>query len=119
MLVATVQGKQATSLEARFARALDFYELEYEFRKTFIAPSSQPGSIELDFLVFYGLLHPFQLDGSFAHKSAAQKARDRDRDAVLNQRLMPMGAIPIVRIPGDDLQTLEECKQEVRENVQV
>lgn len=118
-LVATVQGKQATNIEALFAVALDFYELEYEFRKTFMAPSSQPGSIELDFLVYHGLLHPFQLDGTFAHKSAAQKSRDRDRDAVLNQRLMPMGAIPIVRIPGDKLQTVEDCKREIRIHVRV
>jgi len=119
VLTGKVQNKDATDIEERMARALDKQGIAYEFQTSFIAQMSLPGEIRLDFLVFHdGLYYPIQADGAYAHKSATQKARDRDRDAVLNHRLRGL-AQPIVRVPSDeqryDLTTMDSAQDFVRE----
>ena len=119
VLTGKVQNKDATDIEERMARALDKQGIAYEFQTSFIAQMSLPGEIRLDFLVFHdGLYYPIQADGEYAHKSATQKARDRDRDAVLNKRLYGL-AQPVTRVPSDeypfDLQDQDNADSFVRE----
>lgn len=119
ILTGEVQGKKATDIEERLSRALEVKGIAYQFQTSYIAKMSLPGEVRLDFLVFQeGLYYPIQVDGEFSHKSATQKARDRDRDAVLNHRLYGL-AQPIARVPSDeyrfDLTTQESAADFVSE----
>lgn len=119
VLTGKVQNKDATDIEERMARALDKQGIDYEFQASYIAQMSLPGEVRLDFLVFSdGLYYPIQCDGAYAHKSASQKARDRDRDAVLNKRLSGLTQ-PVVRVPSNeylfDLQDQDNADSFVRE----
>lgn len=116
-----VQGKAASDIEERFARALDKKGYDYEFRPVYLGGRNIPGSVELDFMVFVGgQQFAVQIDGEFAHKSAEQKANDRAKDGQLTQYLEglldaprpmpfnPDGAL-VTRIPGDYLETQAEA----------
>jgi len=101
ILTGLVQGKDATDIEEYLARALEKQGIAYKFQTSYIAQMSLPGEVRLDFLVHYeGLYYPIQVDGEYAHKSAAQKERDRQRDAILNRRLAGLTQ-PVVRVPSD------------------
>jgi len=117
ILVGWVQGKRATDIEERFARALDkSLEIDsYEFQPSYVAGRNLPGEIRLDFMVYAGLSYPFQLDGTYAHKTAQQKYEDAIKDAILDSILTPRGVQPVKRIPGDELETQEEADELVAE----
>lgn len=103
VLTKLVQGKKATDIEERLARALDRKGIAFQFQTNYIAGMNLPGEIQLDFLVFQeGLYYPIQVQGEYAHQNATQKARDRDRDAILNKRLSGL-AQPVARVPSDEL----------------
>lgn len=119
VLTFLVQGKKATDIECRLSIALDKKGIAYQFQTSFIAGMSLPGEVRLDFLVWHdGLYYPIQPDGAYAHKAASQKARDRERDAILNKRLSGL-AQPVVRVPSDeypyDLTTQQSAEDFVRE----
>ena len=118
VLTGKVQNKDATDIEERMARALDKQGIAYEFQTSFIAQMSLPGEIRLDFLVFSEGYYPIQTDGEYAHASASQKARDRERDAILNKRLEGLTQ-PVTRVPSDeylfDLQDQDNADAFVRE----
>jgi hypothetical protein len=103
VLTFLVQGKKATDIECRLSIALEKKGISYQFQTSYIAGMSLPGEIRLDFLVFHeGLYFPVQTQGEYAHASATQKARDRDRDAVLNWRLKGL-CQNVTRVPSDEL----------------
>lgn len=86
-LTGLVHGIPASDIEERFARSLDRMGIPYEFQKSLLAPSNLPGNYKLDFLVYNpkdGRLYPIAVDGEFAHKSAAQRAKDTLKDIMLN-----------------------------------
>ena len=60
---------------------------------------------EVDFVVYDGQPQPIEIDGTYAHKSGEQKANDSVRDAILNETLSGYGFLPIIRIPGTELET--------------
>ena len=105
-LTGFVKGKEASDLEERFARALDAEGKEYQFEVEVTPPTAIPGQEnQIDFLVEE--IYPVEIDGTFTHKTAAQKANDFLRDAVLNDYLSGFGWYPIERIEGDRLETQE------------
>jgi hypothetical protein len=113
-LTQTVQGKRASDIEERFARALDGNERVegYDFIVHQITGANLPGEAQLDFLVTSGgQQYAVQIDGEFAHKSAEQRAGDAVQDARLSEALgnviaapAPVAGIPIngliARVPG-------------------
>lgn len=121
-LTGFVQGKEASDIEERFARALDKLEKRYSFREHFFGPArNTPGAIEVDFLVDDGTWFPIQIDGEYAHKTAGQKDRDNVNDARLNQYFSKVGVSNVRRIPDGkeymvgDLDDQESADQVVKE----
>ena len=114
-----VQGKAASDIEERWARALDKRASvsDYEFIVHAITGANLPGEAQLDFLVYSGgQAFAVQIDGTFAHKSAEQRANDAAQDARLSEALkaqlappFPVGEIVenglIARVPGYLLET--------------
>lgn len=108
-----VQGKRASDIEERFARALEKNERVegYDFIVHEITGANLPGEAQLDFVVRAGGQFAVQIDGAFAHKSAEQKANDAVQDARLSERLDGIISAPqpvaqvkanslIARVPG-------------------
>lgn len=118
-LTGYVEGKSASDIEERFARALDNLSTVegYEFLPVIIAPPNVAGSIQLDFLVYSGGLWPIQIDGDYIHKSAEAKAHDLLQDALTDDyfRSQGRGAQPSKRIPGHKLETQSEADSVARE----
>lgn len=118
-LTGVVQGQQASDIEERFARALAKTNLvaSWKFSVYVDTPFQLPGQEnEVDFFVWAGVLYPIEVDGEFAHKSAGQRAGDKERDAVLGlylQKRYP-GSQPIERIPGYELDTQDKADALVR-----
>jgi hypothetical protein len=105
VLTKTIMGQRASDLEERFFRAATKNKniSSVEYQPSFIAGRNVPGEIRLDFMVHaYGLMWPIQVDGEFAHGSAQQKEEDRQKDIILNNHLIPLGANPIQRV-GEEL----------------
>lgn len=109
----TVQGMKASDIEERFAKSLYKKKEPFVFQKSFFAGMNIPGEVRLDFLLTGSVIQPVQVDGEFAHKTAAQKGRDKLNDIRLDGRLRGMGALPVVRIDGELLQTQEESDREL------
>lgn len=113
--VGEINGLKASDLEERSVRSITKLGGEYEFRVPFVAGRNLPGEAELDFMVdFNGVYQPAQVDGGFAHKAAAQKAEDAVKDAIIDA-ILGDGYLPVVRIPGDKLQTQDDSDQTWRE----
>ena len=115
-LTGSVQGKEASDLEERFARALDKRGYSYNFEYPILSAVGVPGEEnQIDFVVQHEGVHPIEVDGFFVHKSASQKAHDKVRDAILDDQLANQGWERIVRVPGDNLQTQDDADEVVRE----
>ncbi len=113
-LTGFVQGKEASDLEERFANALSAACIDYRFEVEIQGPVGIPGEEnQIDFLVED--IYPVEVDGSFVHKSASQKAHDQLRDAILNDFLSDYGWYPIERISGERLETQEAANQVAEE----
>jgi len=113
ILTGLVQGKTASDIEERFAKSLYRRNIRFEFQVSFIAGMNMPGEIRLDFLIIDNFVQPVQIDGEFAHKTSEQKARDNWNDAILNDRLVGTGALPVIRIDGEYMQTQEDSNKEL------
>lgn len=115
-LTGFVHGKEASDLEERFARALDKLHYRYSFEYEVLAATGVPGEEnQIDFVVEHEGTHPIEVDGMFVHHSAAQKAKDRLRDTLLDEVLSKDGWESIVRVPGTDLESQEDADVVVRE----
>ena len=114
-----VNGADASDLEERFSRALNKSEQVsgYLFRDPVISPRYLPGQLEVDFVVESdGVVYPFQIDGEFAHKNMSKKLDDARKDVLVNEYLKTKyNAMPVKRIPGDDLQTQDDANRLVME----
>ena len=113
ILVGVVQGKRATDIEERFAKSLYKRKLDFIFQVSFFAGQNMPGELRLDFMIDDIFKQPVQIDGEFAHKSAAQKAKDTFNDARLDSHLSGQNALPTIRIDGENLQTQEDSDFEL------
>ena len=103
-LTGFVHDIKASVLEERFARALSKHKKSFTFSYKVLPPTQIPGQAnEIDFIV--SKIWPVEVDGTFVHKSAAQRAKDVLRDAILNDYLE--GMMPIQRVPGYKMETQE------------
>ena len=109
-----VHGQEASTLEERFARALQQRGLRFIFQHRIDTPYQIPGQQnEIDFVVNEYGTHPIEVDGMWIHKSAAAKAKDKLRDAILDDILGKQGWRPIVRVPGNELENQERANEVV------
>ena len=115
-LTGFVHGKEASDLEERWARAEDGAQREYIFQYWVENPYGLPSQKnQIDFMDVTDAWQPIEIDGSYAHKTAGQKADDQARDAILNTLFQQRGINPIIRIPGDSLATQEDADRIVLE----
>ena len=127
--VGSIQGKKASKLEERLARALSAAGIGFEFRvrlspllangtrviqQTF---SNAIGEIEIDFLIQHnGTLLPVQVDGFIGHyRMPWQAEEDTMKDAAVNDAFYAFGARPVVRIPYTKLWTQDIATTTVKE----
>lgn len=115
ILTGQVQGKKASDIEERFAKSLYKRKMGFEFQVSFFAGLNMPGEVRLDILIVDTFIQPINLDGSFAHKTAAQKEKDIFNDARLDSHLAGTGALPTIRIDGELLQTQIDSDRQLRE----
>jgi len=109
-----VHGMEASTLEERFARALDRRGVRYVFQFRVNTPFQIPEQRnEIDFVVEEFGTHPIEVDGMWVHKTAAAKAKDKLRDAILDDILSKEGWHPIVRVPGNELENQERANEVV------
>jgi hypothetical protein len=119
VLYGEIQGKRASALEERAARALDKSENwhGYSFRHIIIAPRNTAGSIEIDF-VAYNVANEerfIKVDGDWVHaqpKSVKKDKEDRDR---INEYLRQRGLPELIVIPGHKLETQDLADQTIAE----
>jgi hypothetical protein len=113
-LTGFVQGKEASDLEERFARALTKAGREFRFQVEVTTAVTIPGEEnQVDFLV--DDIWPTEVDGTFTHKTGSQRAHDELRDAIVNDTTRDWGWNPIRRVPGDTLDSQEEADRVVGE----
>ena len=121
-LTGSVQGKKASDLEERAARAMDkIPDWEYTFiiRVSPITGSLMSGrrgrggehNYEIDFLAQRGTeLLPIMIDGEISHFFAQwQKVQDEQKEAIINKMLERYGARPVVRVPFWELDTQDRA----------
>ena len=108
-LTGEVDGKSASDIEERSARAIDkLPEWRYTFRIR-ISPltgtltetfQNITGEYEIDFLCMRGNeMKPVLVDGEVSHFLASwQKTQDEQKEAVINKALQKYGAHPVQRI---------------------
>lgn len=115
-LTGQVQGKKASDIEERSARAMDKIQ---DWNYTFLVRISPltgrltqtfrnlAGEYELDFIAQRGNeTLPILIDGEVSHFLAQwQKVQDEEREAVINSVLEKYGARPAVRVPFWELDT--------------
>ena len=115
-LTGFVHGKEASDLEERFANALDKLHYSYMFEYEVLSNIGVPGEEnQIDFIVFHEGTWPIEVDGMWVHHSSAQKAKDKLRDALLDEALSKDGWEQIKRVPGSDLESQEDADTVVRE----
>lgn len=106
----------ATDIEERFARALRKHGLRYRFQVRFETAASLPGQARVvDFVICHGLRYPVEVDGEVAHRTSAQEAADRVREALLNEVFRWRGMPPLRRVKWWQLETQVLADAVVRE----
>ena len=116
LLTGFVHGKEASEHEEIWAGAMDRAQRDYIFEYILDTPYQLPGEgNQIDFMDTTEIWQPIEIDGNWVHKSGAQKARDRARDAILNAELQKKGINEIIRIPGDDIPTAEDADRVLAE----
>lgn len=115
ILTGFVHGQRASALEERFAKALEFFGLDYIFQYEVVSAYSLPNEGKLiDFIVFDGGIGiPVEVGSKFVHQSTSDQEKERERDNVLNAILPLLGFMPIsdeFRVPLDRPYDLEDAK---------
>jgi len=128
-LAGVVQGKSASDIEERSARAIDKLP---EWSYTFLVRVSPltgrltqtfrnlAGEYEIDFIAQRGNeLLPILIDGEVSHFLAQwQKTQDEQREAVINSVMKKYGARPVLRVPFWELDNQDRTDRYFRELLQ-
>lgn len=113
-LTGFVHGKEAKATEERHARALDAEGKDYQFQVEVTVPTTIPGQENMvDFLVED--VYPQEIDGEWIHHTAAKKAQDEMRDAIIDNHMAQYGWQPIQRIRVSQEETQEDYDRRVQE----
>lgn len=118
LLAGRVQGIKASSIEERFAKALDGRNAKYRFRYTLGAPRGLPGWMEVDFIVYKnGIWHPIEIDTQFTHRDKGRKDVLHDSKVLSELEKQGFAVFPkVTHIMGEDsLMTQKQAENKVRE----
>jgi hypothetical protein len=113
-----VQGKKASQIEERFAKALDKKGIPYQFRVAVGASRNMPGWKELDFLVEKsGTYFAVEIDSAFTHRDKGSS--DVLHDAIVLKELAGLPMYPeVLHFDMErDLVTQEETDKTVERNI--
>jgi hypothetical protein len=116
MLTGFVHGKKASDLEERFAKALDFFGIEYIFQFEVQSAYSLPNEgKQIDFIVFDGGIGiPVEIGASFVHSGPSEQEMERLRQGIVNPILELMGiqrlGDPRYEVPFDRPYDFEDAK---------
>lgn len=96
-LTGYVHGVRASVLEERFARALDFFGIDYRFQYEIPSIYSLPGEEKtIDFLVYDGgIAFPVEIGSLFVHGSPSNQEEERARIATINAVLPLLGIMSV------------------------
>jgi hypothetical protein len=121
VLTGFVHGRRASDLEERFAKALDFYGLDFIFQYEVATAYSLPNEgKKIDFIVFDGGLGiPIEIGASFVHDSPSKLEEERERQGLINPVLMAQGILPLgleeYKVEFDRPKDFEDAKILARE----
>jgi hypothetical protein len=116
VLTGWVQGKKASDIEERTARALSKLPLDFTFQMRINAlmgvtetKMNLPGEVEIDFLVQYmGTLYPINVQGEISHFFASwQQVRDAKKKIIIDAALRAYNAHELIVVPYTKLVTQE------------
>lgn len=98
-LTGVVQGKPASDLEERLARALYKRRIPFQFQVEVFTRTSMPGEErQVDFVLRGD--QPVEPKGQYAHyRDIGQKGKDYLRELQLNEAFTFMGLKPLINIP--------------------
>jgi hypothetical protein len=115
-LTGWVQGRRASDLEERFARALIQAGLSFTFQEQVTLAGMIPGQEKrVDFMVLCGMPCPVEIDGPIAHQTAGQKGADLVREILLNHAFLRRGIQQIRRVKWWRLESQQMANRQVRE----
>ena len=121
ILTGYVHGIRASELEERFAKALDFFGIDFIFQFEVASAYSLPGEGKLiDFIILAGGLGiPIEIGSSFVHDSPSKKEEELFRQSLINDILPLLGiqrlGDPLFAVPFDRPFDFEDAKQLVSE----
>jgi hypothetical protein len=108
-----VRGKSASSYEYNFARALDYWRLDFLFQVNYWGGRRFRGGLVLDFLVFTVPQYtPVWVNGEYWH-SGGRKEVDFLQQIMLNS-IFRGRLRPALVLWGKDVGTFEDAKSTVR-----
>lgn len=112
-LTGFVRGLKASDIEERFARALNKYRVPFEFQVFIPSNYSFPGEAkEMDFIVRD---QPVNVHGYIGHfHTSGQKWKDRVRDLMIDEVLVPKGYKPVKTVVQSDLDNQDIADMTVR-----
>jgi len=95
LLTGYVNGLAASDIEERFAKALDYFGKNYSFQVDVPTFGAVPGEWRsVDFMVQdAGQYFPVEIYGEISHTGSDQKARDSQREALLNREFMRLQGV--------------------------
>lgn len=105
-LTGFVNGKKASDLEERFARALpkNPHVRGFDFQVSYVAGRFVPGEISVDFVVYANsLIYLVFIDGEYAHKTIEQREEDKVKRNIVYDHLRGTGVQPPITVPFDDI----------------
>ena len=107
--------KEVSPIEERFARALRTNNIGFIHQFPVKVLTSQPGDSKfIDFLV--GLRRtPVEVLGAIGHESSADRGKDKLREDLINQELMPRGSPPLKEVWWYDLEDQNQADKIVQE----
>jgi hypothetical protein len=113
-LTGQIRGMKASSLEERFAKALDKMGIDYYFRLSIGADTGRPGWKELDFLVVNGGYYPVEIeDITFIHRGTTSE--DALKDAMTLDFLKEYSPFPVIHVTNVRLGDDKSADQVVKE----
>lgn len=111
-----IAGHKVSDIEARFyLAAANHADVDsISMQVSLVAGRNLPGEIRLDFLLHSnGIRFPVFTDGEYWHRTAEAKAKDDYQEDLVNQILAGTYSMRVQRVPGTDLETLEEARRAV------
>jgi hypothetical protein len=111
-LTLILHGLEATDIEERFGRALDFHRKPYAFQ----VDMPVEGSVDwksIDFIVdgFW----PTDVYGQIGHDTSAEQGKDEIREALLNETFRKQGLQPLTTVWWWELETQELANAKARD----